>query len=407
MAYHYRPQGAPLVVYGQDALDDVPALVGQTDGTGVLLVTSRSLFKERCVVASLEKLLGTRIVGVFSECLQHTPDVSVMAGHEVFAACGASALISLGGGSVIDTAKGIALASAVGGDLAPYRSVVRRRPGGESQLDHGIGRGVNVVTPAPLVPHLAIPTTLSGAEYTDHAGITAVATGIKDQFFHEDMVPWAVVLDPRVTVATPLDLWLSTGIKVLDHVVEIVCSPGSSAASEALCLAALRRVILHLTASSDTNDLAARSEMQIAAWLAVAGYPNQMAGVSHAIDHQLGGSCGVPHGIGACCVLPHSMRFNRDAAADRLTLMADEILRRSNFHGRAPSEVATPEVAISAVAELIRQLGLPTRLRDVGVPSEMLLEIAERAFIDEAIVGNPRRVMSADEIFNEILLPAW
>jgi alcohol dehydrogenase class IV len=147
----------------------------------------------------------------------------------------------------------------------------------------------------------------------------------------------------------------------------------------------------YLLPSADPADEEARAEMQIAAWLAVAGYPNQMAGVGHAIGHQLGGLCAVPHGIGACCILPHAMEFNQAAAAGRFELMGEEL-------GSEP---------IEAVRHLITATGLPSRLRDVGVPADRLEEIAAASFDDEAIVGNPRTVRSPQEILDEILVRAW
>jgi alcohol dehydrogenase class IV len=369
-----------------------------------MVVTGRSLEAEGNVLGLVEERLGDRAVARFAGSRQHTSDESVLAGRDAFVHTGCDAVVSVGGGSVVDTAKGIALGAVVGDDLAPYRARVQRGGPGRPRLERGkIGTEIDGVVSRHsrghnrvLVPHIAIPTTLSGAEYTDHAGITTAATGVKEQVYHPDLVPVAVVLDPRVTAATPRELWLSTGIKVLDHVVEIICSPVTSAASEALCLGSLRRVTCHLAKSSDPQALDARAEMQIAAWLAVAGYPNQMAGVGHAIDHQLGGLCGVPHGIGACCILPLAMGFNRKAAAEPLSLIAGEV-----------GEDHNPQAAIDAVRRLVRELQLPSRLRDVGVPEGRLPVIAELAYADEAIVGNPRIVESPAELLEEILAPAW
>jgi alcohol dehydrogenase class IV len=392
------------VFYDLGALDELGPLLDQWGVKRVMVVTGRSLDAEGNVLELVDRRLGERVVAKFAGSRQHTSDESVFAGRDSFMDAGCDAVVSVGGGSVVDTAKGIVLSAVVGGDLAPYRASVHRGGPGEPRLERGKLRAqIDTVashrsrrTGGVLAPHVAIPTTLSGAEYTDHAGITTAATGVKEQVYHPNLVPVAVLLDPRVTAATPSGLWLSTGIKVLDHVIEIICSRATSAVSEALCLASLRRVKRFLAESSDPEALDARAEMQIAAWLAVAGYPNQMAGVGHAVDHQLGGLCGVPHGISACCILPLAMQFNREAAADRLSLMAAEL---GQGHG--------PETAIEAVRCLIRDLALPNRLRDVGVQAERLPKIAELAYADEAIVGNPRIVQSAAEILDEILAPAW
>jgi len=246
-----------------------------------------------------------------------------------------------------------------------------------------------------------VPTTLSGAEFTEHAGVTVAASGIKRQLYHPDALPAAVVLDPWATVATPGDLWLSTAVKVLDHAVEIVCSPASSPVSQAACLGALRRVLGHLRASVDPDDLAARRELLIAAWLALVGYPNQMAGLNHGIGHQLGGRHGVGHGEGAGSTLPHTMRFNRPAAAEAFSAMAGEL-------EAAGQPVGGADGVADAVAALIADLGLPTRLRDVGVSEDALADLADLVFTGEpGIVGNPRPIDSAAQILDEVLRPAW
>ncbi|HUC21915.1 MAG TPA: iron-containing alcohol dehydrogenase [Streptosporangiaceae bacterium] len=396
----YNPQGAPTVVYQLGALDQLGALLDEWQVSRAMIVTGRSLEAEGSVLRMVADRLGDRAVITFAGSRQHTSDESVLAGRDAFVDSGCDAVVSIGGGSAVDTAKGIALAAVVGDDLVPYRARVKRDAPGQPSLERGklggAGSGPSCRHDRVLVPHVAIPTTLSGAEYTDHAGITTAATGVKEQIYHQDLVPVAVILDPRATVATPVELWLSTGVKVLDHVVEIICSPFTSAASEALCLGSLRRVARQLVSSSDPEALEARAELQIAAWLAVAGYPNQMAGVGHAIGHQLGGLCGVPHGIGACCILPLAMEFNSKAAAEQLCLLAGEL---GGEH--------SPQAAVGAVRRLIRELQLPTRLREVGVPDSRLPEIAEQAFADEAIVGNPRIVESPAQILEEILAPAW
>lgn len=420
MPGRFVPQGAPAVLYGDGAVAEVAAVLGELGAARVLVVTTRSLAAQGRILDTVVSGLGPRWAGTFLECRQHTPDTTVSAGRDAFIACGADALVSVGGGSAVDTAKGIALSAAVGDDLTAYHANVVHGEDGTVRMRRGArhrqlvavarharrapGDGSDADADGPcLVPHVSVPTTLSGAEYTDHAGITTARTGVKHQVYHPGMVPVAVVLDPRATAATPRDLWLSTGVKVLDHVVEIVSSPGTSPASQALCLGALRRVVRHLSRSAEPGALADRAELQIAAWLAVAGYPNQMAGVSHAIDHQLGACCDVPHGIGACCVLPHAMRFNRSAADEAFRLMAGEIGGADD----RPGACSPAERVIGAVERIVAELGLPSRLRDVGVTQEVLPRLARQALADPAIAGNPRPVASAEEILDEILVPAW
>jgi alcohol dehydrogenase class IV len=170
-------------------------------------------------------------------------------------------------------------------------------------------------------------------------------------------------------------------------------------------------VVAHLADSADPAATEARHELQVAAWLAVAGYPNQMAGISHAVDHQLGALCDVPHGMGACCILPHAVRFNADAARPALALMAEEVARsgpRGGGTAEVPSGAPAPAAVVAAaVTHIVEELGLPSRLRDVGVPRELLPRVAAQALDDPTIAGNPRVVASAEEILAEVLEPAW
>lgn len=401
--------GPDVVAYGPDAIRQ---LAGIADDLGVhrlLAVTGRSLALEGSLVAHAREILGTRIVGVFSGARAHTPDVTVYEGRAAYDEAGADGILSLGGSSVVDTAKAIALVAVAGNDMTPYQArfdsvdgvPVMRRGIHHDEL-HG-RRGAGSRGRASLPPVIAVPTTLSGAEFTDHSGVTFVADGVKRQVYHPDMVPAAVVLDPGATATTPLELWLSTGIKVLDHAVEILLSPRSSPVAQATCLSAFDRVFTSLAASADPADLGARHEMLVAAWLALAAYPNQMAGLDHAIGHQLGGLCDVPHGIAPCCTLPHSLRFNQRTAPAAFAAMA----RRLPAEARTVGE-SEPAQVIAAVERLIYALGLPSRLRDVGVERSMLPRVADLVVAVEAgLLGNPRPVSSAKEVLVEVLEPAW
>jgi len=410
-ARRYVPQGGPAVAYGHGALDQLPDLVAQAGGDRWLIFTGRSLARHGELVGRVADLLGPRFVGVFDGCREHTPDTTVQAGRAAVAAAGADGLLSVGGSSVVDTAKAVAMATVLGGDLSAYTATAVEGPDGARTMRrgvlhdqlHSVRRNGGPVD--PLLPIVAVPTTLSGAEFTEHAGVTAAATGVKRQLYHPDALPVAVVLDPWATVATPATLWTSTAVKVLDHAVEIVASPWSSPVSQANCLAAFRRVVADLAPSVDPDNLDARGSLLTAAWLALAGYPNQMAGLNHGIGHQLGGLFGVPHGIAAGCTLPHTMRFNRSAAPVAFDAMARELAAAggSNSPGGA-----SPDAAADAVAALVADLGLPTRLRDVGVPEEHLPRVADLVVAVEAgIVGNPRPVTDAADVLEGVLRPAW
>lgn len=401
-------RGPDVVAYGPDALRQLASIAEDVNVDRLLLVTGRSLALEGSLVAYVQEILGSRIVGIFAGSRAHTPDTTVYEGRAAYEDAGADGILSLGGSSVVDTAKAIALVATAGNDMAPYQArldnvdgvpVMRRG----IHHDELYGRRVPASAGAVLPPVLAVPTTLSGAEFTDHSGVTFVADGVKRQVYHPGMVPAAVVLDPVAAVTTPRELWLSTGVKVLDHAVEVLLSPRSSPVAQAACLSAFDRVFTSLPASADPADLGARHEMLLAAWLALAAYPNQMAGLDHAIGHQLGGLCDVPHGIAPCCTLPHSLRFNRRTAPAAFAAMARQLHSRSST-----GEGSDADVVIAAVEALVSGLGLPSRLRDVGVERSVLPRIADLVVtVEPGIVGNPRPVRTAGEVLSEVLEPAW
>jgi len=254
-------------------------------------------------------------------------------------AAGADALVSLGGGSAIDTAKAVA---------------------------HAVGTAQD-----RTMPHIAIPTTLSAAEFTHYAGVTG-ADGIKRAVSGEGLVPREVFLDPQLTLATPPQLWLSTGIKALDHAVESMLSARLHPVTETLALEAMRRLLRSLPAcGADAEALPPRLEAQIGAWMSLFSPATSRGGLSHALGHQLGAH-GVPHGITSCIALPIVLRFVEPATTARQQSIADALA------------VEAPLPA--AIAALVAALGLPSRLRDTGVDRDVLPAIAA------AVLPEARRV---------------
>ena len=213
---------------------------------------------------------------------------------------------------------------------------------------------------------VAVPTTLSGAEFTAIAGVTNVARNVKEGYAHPDLAPRAVVLDPRITVHTPAALWLSTGIRAVDHAVEDLCSINSQPLADAASLHALRLLSRGLRRTkTDPGDLDARLDSMIGAWLSLVGTQGGVEkGASHAIGHVLGGTAGVPHGFTSCVMLAHVLRWNKAVNAGRQKLVSEAL-------GDANAEAA------DLVAQLVADLGLPRTLRDVKVPREQLRTIAE------------------------------
>ena len=289
------------------------------------VVTGRTLYEQTGLIRRAEALLGEKHAGTFAGLGQHTPGsaVEAVAGEAEMAA--ADLLVSVGGGSVIDGMKAVA-----------------------RQLDY----------PAQV----AVPTTLSAAEWAHRVGVTDETKGRKSGFADTKAVPAVVVLDPETTVFTPGRLWLSTGIRALDHAVEGVLYGGEHPVTDVTGLEGMRRLFEYLPRSKDNpQDTDVRGELQVAAWLSYFAPLNTPMGLSHALGRRIGASYGVPHGITSCITLAPSLDHMRKWVPEGRWKKLEEAF------GGDPAE---------KVAGLVEKLGLPNRLRDAGVPEDDLEEIA-------------------------------
>lgn len=385
----YRAPHIERIIYGAPfaaALADEVALVG---ATAVYVLASGTLARETDTVAQLRAALGPRLAGVFTAIGPHTPRKDVVAAANAACAAGADLLVTVGGGSVTDAAKMVALC--VANDV--------RDP---SQLDAYVGRvgtdGRLARPPlaAPRLRSVAIPTTLSAGEFTATAGCTDTVRHVKQDFGHPFMVPRTIILDPAITVHTPEWLFLSTGIRAVDHAVEDICAINSQPLADAASLHALRLLGPGLRAvKANAADLAARLDCQIGAWLSVIGLQAGVdKGASHGIGHVLGGTAGVPHGYTSCIMLPTVLRFNHPVNAVRQDWVSEAL-------GGAPGMDAA-----DVVAGLVATLGLPGRLRDVAVAPEQLDRIATDAMNDAWVHTNPRRLEGPADV-RKLLDAAW
>jgi maleylacetate reductase len=195
------------------------------------------------------------------------------------------------------------------------------------------------------------------------------------------------IFDPAPTVHTPLWVWLSSGVRAIDHATEGLCSQFTSPIGDASYVQALKLLCQALPrVKRDPADLDARLDCQLGIWLSMAGRQGgAQMGASHGIGHVLGGSCNVPHGYTSCVILPHVLRYNRSANAEKQRAVAEAM-------GHAGEDAA------DVVAALIADLGLPSRLSDVGVGPDQYASIATHALHDAWIHSNPRKIDSAEQV---------
>ncbi len=314
--------------------------------TRVLLVTTRSAAAHPHLAPAVEKVIGDRLAGRFEGIGQHAPAASVMEAVEAARAARADALVSLGGGSPIDAAKAVAFSLATGLDLRLPDAPARARG----------------AAPSGTLPHVAIPTTLSAAEMSSAAGFSAEGTREKVGVSAPALTAAAVLYDAELAVHTPLPLWLSTGIRAVDHAAETLLAPGDHPLPDAASVEALRRLKAGLLAShADPSSLSARTECQLGAWFSMLLPGPASRGLSHVLGKRLGSRHGVPHGVTSCLLLPHVLRVLAPRAPGAAARIADAL-------GAGD--------AADGVAELLARLGLPRHLSEWNLSEADLVEAA-------------------------------
>jgi maleylacetate reductase len=384
----YRFPAMENVVFGNPFTEALAQEVDRLDARAVFIIASGTLARTTDTVDRLRQAFGNRIAGVCAKIGAHTPRTDVVDAANMAREAGADLLVTLGGGSVTDAAKMVGLCLGNGvtepAQLDAYRAVI---------APDGTARRPEVT--APSLRSIAIPTTLSAGEFTSSAGCTDTARHVKESYSHPLMMPRTVLLDPEVTVHTPEWLFLSTGIRAVDHAVEDICSVNGQPLSEGAAYHALRLLGKGLAAvKANPADLEARLDCQIGAWMSMVGSQSGVSkGASHGIGHVLGGTAGVPHGYTSCIMLPHVLRFNYAVNREKQARVSEALGRPE-------------EPAAEAVAGLITGLGLPTRLRDAGVKAEQLDVIAEGSMHDRWIHTNPRKI-EGPAVIRTLLDAAW
>lgn len=383
----YRYVALENVHFGIPASVAIAEEVQKRGANRVFVVASRSLNQRTDLVRFALDRIRDQVVGTFDGCEEHTPRETVVELGRRLRDASANLVLSIGGGTVIDTVKVALICTAEG--ISEQHELERCR----IQVDD---EGNRVVPPlvAPTLRQIAVPTTLSAAEFSDLAGCTDRRVGQKHLYTGSGIGPVSVILDPQFTLKTPERLWLSTGVRAMDHAVESVCSVDAMPLVDATSLKGLGLLCDGLRKNKlDPNDLEARLDSQIGAWLASTGVNRIGFGASHGIGHVIGGAFGIPHGITSCVLLPSVLRYNRSTVGDRFRSLAEVL-------GDAEADPA------DLLAQYIRELGLPGRLRDVGIEQQSFRELAKKAMANPWVRSNPRRLDDPKQV-EEILRLAW
>ncbi|KAL1854163.1 hypothetical protein Plec18170_004927 [Paecilomyces lecythidis] len=348
----------------------------------VYIICSGSLARNTQALQQLKSALGDRVAGQRIGMKSHTLWSEIIEIVTDARAVNADLLITLGAGSLTDGAKIVAYALA--------NDVVTT-----ADLSTLTGPNKRADAKPPTIPIISIPTSLSAGEYSDFAGGTEDATHQKHLFQKPIRGPRLIILDPELTTTTPDSIWLSTGIRAVDHCVETLCSTTGTPGTDDLAQKALGRLVPGLLrCKKSKRDLDARLDCQLGSVDAMAATTSGLVelGASHGIGHQLG-PLGVGHGETSCILLPAVCKYNASKNANNgrqqrvlefLTsnLIVSEVLQKRQV------DVAKADLG-DVLDAIIRELGMPRSLADVGVGRDKLDGLAVNSLKDRWCVTNP------------------
>ena len=374
------------ISFGEPATTAVIKELDRTGSQRVFVLGSRSVALTPSYQAIVHAL-GKRCVGQFTGITAHVPQSCVLEGTQAVRAAHPDVLLAIGGGSVIDATK--IMLVALKKDLST-----------PTQLHEAAGFAASdgSVRPADAAQWLrmiAVPTTLSAAEFTWFAGCSDTTAGVKEIFGYPMTAPRAVIVDPLVTLDTPMNLFLSSGIKAVDHAAEFMAMLNVDPSVDAFGTAALALLSKGLPrVLANPADLDARLDCQrgMAMSIRILEFGARV-GASHAIGHVFGAHAGVGHGYTSCVLLPAVMRYNKVVNSPKQQMISQAM-------GSPGMEAG------DAIEQLVRSLNLPTRIRDVGVKHEDFQVIADKVMHDFGIKNNPRPVTQTSQLL-EILESAW
>jgi maleylacetate reductase len=368
------------VSFGKPMDQAIAEEVSRIGAERVFLMVSGTLNRETDEIEKLRRALGNKVVGEFDRMRPHTPRGDVIAASAMAREAKADLIVTFGGGSLTDGAKAVSLCLANDITTAEGMDALRTRPDG-SQPD---------VKP-PTVRQISIPTTLSGGEFSAISGVTDERTSVKELFRHPNIMPVAVILDPAPTVHTPEWLFLSTGIRAVDHCVEGISAKEANVWTDAQAMQALSLLTEGLARVKEApDDIEARLNCLMGTWMSMAALAAGVPmGASHGIGYVLGAVHDVPHGHTSCIMLPYVMRWNKSANAARQALVA----KAMGCEG---------EDAGDALDRFIGGLGMPRTLSAVGVKPEHFERISKQAMGTPWVPRNPRKINGPAEVL-EIL----
>ncbi|PWN49386.1 Dehydroquinate synthase-like protein [Violaceomyces palustris] len=367
---------APLGVYRNTCLQTIhwgpgclsktlPESVRKLGKTKVLILTGKTLATKTDVVSKVEKALGDYHGATFYEIGEHAPIQSIRKAVQLIQDVKADVIVSVGGGSPIDSAKAIS-------------HILHQESRGKVASDEGNEDY------SSFLPSIAIPTTLSMAETTQNAGFKN-EEGDKVGVSHPALVPRVIIYDAQLTLDTPERLWLSTGVRALDHAIEFLYRFDSHPLLRNQSYGAIRELFTFLPLSKQRpQDVNVRQRLQLSVVSSLWPESRKGAlGLSHGLGHKLGATYAIGHGITSCLTLAPSIRLtatSHSTPLEQLAALADSLAYIPPPHNPSPTPLGAAVGSVAeAVQSLVDQLGLHSTLKGEGVPRNEVELIATRA----------------------------
>ena len=357
-------------VFGEGSVEETGRLMKSVGGTKTMIVTDEFLASHP-MTARIQKILKDAGVDsvVFGKAEPNPKDTNVVEGEKFYHDNGCDSILSLGGGSSHDCAKGIGLMATNGGKISDYEGVDQAHEA--------------------LPPLMAVNTTAGTAsEITRFCIITDTTRKVKMCIVDWRVTPTVAINDPELMVGMPASLTAATGMDALTHAVEAYVSTAANPLTDAAAIKAIDKIVHYLPqAVANGEYMKARSEMAYAQYLAGVAFNNASLGYVHAMAHQLGGFYNLPHGVCNAVLLPYVQEFNLIGNLERFGVIAETM--DLNVKGMSPFEAG--EACVYGLKTFGRYLGIPQNLRALGVNPADFEIMAENAMKDACAATNPRK----------------
>ncbi|MBP3774663.1 MAG: lactaldehyde reductase [Bacteroidaceae bacterium] len=372
--------------FGPGSRQELPAVMKRLNLKKALVVSDKGLIKVGTTKMVTDVLDAAAIpYDIFSEIKPNPTVTNVQQGVEAFKASGADCLIAVGGGSSMDTAKGIGI-------------VINNPEFADVVSLEGVAPTKN-----KSVPILALPTTAgTGAEVTINYVIIDEQKQKKMVCVDPNDIPAVAIIDPELMYSLPKGLTAATGMDALTHAIEGYITKGAWALSDMFEIEAIRMIKANLvTAVEEPTNPKGREGMALAQYVAAQAFSNVGLGLVHGMAHPMGALFDVPHGVANALLLPVIMEFNMPQCIEKYGRIAEAM--GVDTTGMSPAEAA--QAACDAVKALAIQVGIPQHLTQLGIQEKDIPALAAQAIEDVCTPGNPRDVTEAEiiELYKKVL----